>query len=1109
MEPEMFGPYRLDRLIGRGGMGAVYHAHDTQSQRMVALKLLPGHLGHDEAFVLRFKREAQLAASLSDPHVIPIHRFGEIDGVPYIDMRFVAGRDLKAILHDEGTMPAARAVNIIGQVAQALDAAHVSGLVHRDVKPSNILVAGGGGEDFAYLTDFGVARVAGGDVEVTGPGVAVGTLTYMAPEQFEGGLDGRSDVYALGCVLYEMLAGRPPFTGESAPELMFAHLKSPPPRPSDYAAVPLLFDDVVARALAKEPESRYPTAGALAHAARAAISSGGPVSSPTADPPGTAGHQDTPTVVINSPAPPHVREWPLVSPSGATAFVPSRARVDGFPTVQAMRLPLHPAFRFVTGPLRPGGPIPLIDNQPAVDGLRDRIRYSPGGAVLVTGFTGVGKTTVVDRALHELHTALAGADEPVPLVVVWMNVARPMSPDALLVTLIRRLHDVLHRAGVLERVEPVARDVLLRAYRRTSAAHKQVLMENREDGGELAFPLGGAGAAGKVNRRRTSGRQEELVERDYTFEDMEHDLRSVLEDLSTEVSTPSAGVLARLFRRAPPRWSGRLVVVLDELDKLTGADGGRQSLERMLAALKNVFAASRVHFVFVGGADVLDEARSARGRGSSIYDGVFGSMPYIRCLSADAPRRMLSAVLVAETAPAQLDGLCDYLEYRSRGRPRDLLEAMQRLVVWAADGPSLAVDDREAAAVSFFGGLHKRIDVLLAEPGPVGPLDHDIDRDRRRFGLYLLADWALRRGNGTFTADDLLADAAGRPDPCVLPDELVRELLDKLARPDVAVLERVTIEGAAQTVVDYPQAEDAVFRLASDVLAAARGSGQAVATIAQVGGGRYRLLQELGRGALGRTYRAYDEHGRRTVAIKLLDLPAAAGDELARQRFLREAELAQRLTHCGLAATYGSFEEPNGLLGLVSELVVGQSLEDLLAQRPMPASEAVGMARELVDLLIYLRAEGVVRLDLKPSNIVLRAGAGALLTDLGIARRLAEPQSERITAAGAILGTPRYAAPEQLRGEEVDGRAAEYSLGLVLYEALTGVPARPDASSSSAIMAAVSGERVDVEGLDCSPQLRGILEKLLRFDRNERFETPEAIAAALHATPEAATRSAS
>ncbi|SDZ55645.1 serine/threonine protein kinase [Saccharopolyspora shandongensis] len=267
-----FGPYRVDGLIARGGMGEILRAYDTRHDRVVALKLLAENLAADEEFRERFKREAHAAGRLREPHVIPIHAYGEIDGRLYLDMRLVEGSDVGSLLAAHGPMRPADAVAVLEQVAEALDAAHQEGLVHRDVKPSNILVSHSG---FAYLVDFGVAASLRASATLTSTGYTVGTLAYMAPERFDDGpVDHRVDVYSLACVLYQCLTGAKPFAGDTAASLINAHLNHTPPVPTGARSdIPREFDQIVARGMAKNPADRFDSAGELARAARQALTS--------------------------------------------------------------------------------------------------------------------------------------------------------------------------------------------------------------------------------------------------------------------------------------------------------------------------------------------------------------------------------------------------------------------------------------------------------------------------------------------------------------------------------------------------------------------------------------------------------------------------------------------------------------------------------------------------------------------------------------------------------------------------------------------------------------------------------------------------------------------
>jgi serine/threonine-protein kinase len=265
--------FRIERLLARGGMGVVYLAQDTRLMRPVAIKVVKAELADDPRFRERFLRESRMAAGLDHPSIVPVYGAGEANGLLYLAMRYVAGRDLRTVLRDEAPLAPERALRIVGQVAGALDAAHAAGLVHRDVKPGNILLAGdpSARNEHAYLADFGLAKRPATADSATGSGAMMGTLAYAAPEQIEGAaVDGRADIYSLACVLFECLAGHPPFPADSDLGVVYAHLQQQPPRVSDASGdMPLALDGVIARGLAKRPADRYPFAGDLIDAARA------------------------------------------------------------------------------------------------------------------------------------------------------------------------------------------------------------------------------------------------------------------------------------------------------------------------------------------------------------------------------------------------------------------------------------------------------------------------------------------------------------------------------------------------------------------------------------------------------------------------------------------------------------------------------------------------------------------------------------------------------------------------------------------------------------------------------------------------------------------------
>jgi Protein kinase domain len=277
-EGDEFAGYRIERSLGRGGMGVLYLAVEPGLERHVALKLIAPEAAADEVFARRFAEESKVAASIEHPNVVPIYAAGEEGGIPFIAMRYVSGSDLGRRLARKGRLAPAVAAALIAQVGNGLDAIHAAGLVHRDVKPANVLLSDMGGEDHAYITDFGVARNVATESGLTQTGRFVGTLDYVAPEQISGGtVDARADVYALGCLLFKLLTGEVPFPKDGEAARLYAHLNDPPPAPSLYVTeATMALDDVVIRAMSKGPDDRYPSAGDLGRAAVAALSGSQP-----------------------------------------------------------------------------------------------------------------------------------------------------------------------------------------------------------------------------------------------------------------------------------------------------------------------------------------------------------------------------------------------------------------------------------------------------------------------------------------------------------------------------------------------------------------------------------------------------------------------------------------------------------------------------------------------------------------------------------------------------------------------------------------------------------------------------------------------------------------
>jgi len=356
--------YLLERQVGVGGMAVVYRALDENLGRVVALKILTGSLAEDQAARERFVREARTVATVEHPHIIPVYAAGQDDGMLYIAMRFVAGSDLRTVIRGEGPLPGRRAAAFISDMASALDAAHAVGVVHRDVKPANMLVDSKPGRpEHCYLTDFGVARFMQSVGSLTMAGQFVGTPNYAAPEQISGpSVDGRTDQYALACVAYELLTGSVPFRRDEQLAVLYAHLQAPPPPAS--AARPDLppgTDEVLIRALAKAPGDRYDSCGDFADALRDVLGlepydprrPGG--SKATRPKPDTKPLPVTNPDLLASPDP------PASSPDGqlqATQTMPPRSSPRVRPTA-----PPDPAVP--AAPPAPEGPPPAEERSPA------------------------------------------------------------------------------------------------------------------------------------------------------------------------------------------------------------------------------------------------------------------------------------------------------------------------------------------------------------------------------------------------------------------------------------------------------------------------------------------------------------------------------------------------------------------------------------------------------------------------------------------------------------------------------------------------------------------------------------------------------------------------
>ncbi|MEU7694283.1 serine/threonine-protein kinase [Microbispora hainanensis] len=358
------GDYTVEAVVGRGGMATVYRARDQRLGRAVALKVLAPQLAHDDRFRDRFVRESRMVASIDHPNIIPVYEAGERDDLLFIAMRYVEGSDLRKLVQSEGPLPVGRANPLFVQIASALDAAHAHGLVHRDVKPANILVTQA---DHVYLTDFGLTKSSSAEAGLTSHGHFMGTPRYVAPEQIRGlPVDGRSDLYAFACVVYEALAGQPPFQRDTELALLYAHVSHDPPPLTPYRPdLPHAVNAVLTRALAKSPAERFETCQAFVSALRDAISGGaGDSAASPSYPPVTPSHPPVPSyppvshaspgspVSHGSPAaqgPAGARPQGSYPPGTPTSFPPGTRPPVTHPSYSAPTASSHPPVSHPTG----------------------------------------------------------------------------------------------------------------------------------------------------------------------------------------------------------------------------------------------------------------------------------------------------------------------------------------------------------------------------------------------------------------------------------------------------------------------------------------------------------------------------------------------------------------------------------------------------------------------------------------------------------------------------------------------------------------------------------------------------------------------------------------
>jgi serine/threonine protein kinase len=855
-----------------------------------------------------------------------------------------------------------------------------------------------------------------------------------------------------------------------------------------------------------------------------------PEAAPAAAPPPPPPSDSVVVPLPVPPAPEPTRPVPAIRESAAEPF----------------RMPLIAGFQYLHGPLvRDEAGVSLLDNGPIVDALKERLMHSRGGSFLITGFRGVGKTTIVLRALDELQQESDGALGYLPVV---LSVARPMTVDQLLFEVVRRLFEALTDSGVLDTLAPDIRHALLLAYARTSLAFKETSSRTRESTQSLSLDIGQLGAAGAamgivtpklgVTRKRADTMAREASFLAYSHADVEHDFLRILAllDASSALAAPSGSRFPRLRRRRRP-WRGRLVVVLDELDKLTSDPKGLAAVDALLTGLKNLLTARNVHFVFVGGPELHDAFMRDVARGNSVYESVFACHLYVPCVW-QASRNLLRAVVEEPgTAGAErLNTLVDYLDFKARGIPRLLLRELNSLVRWRDGRPEIAVTELDDARVKFYADIQSAVTEFVDTAMDTDTLTMPIDQDRWRLGAYYITDWILRRGTAEFTVADILGDEATPNSLMHASPDRVEKLIGYLQAH--RIVEKIWYQDASHTMIgDAAQANSyrltprVVGELASfarrnereraelrgarlvrgetpEGMVAAGTPWATSAGVPRLKQGRYERGDLIGVGGVGRVYRGLDRVLNRAVAIKIL-APHLLGDVTARGRWRREAEIAIQLRHDHIVRTYDVVDDGGEVAAIVMDLVEGPSLRDVI---PLRTPAAVAVVGQLLSALSYAQGFGLARFDLKPENVVFQGSSRAVIVDLGLVKRT-HPGSGGFNTLMQIqtrplrLGTPAYMSPEQAVGEPVDIRSDLYCLGLVLYETIVGRHLRDLRGTPEDILSRVADPPVLVE-LEVSEELRAVLSRALALAPGDRFGSPDEMQTALLATPEgAASRS--
>ncbi|MEV4802383.1 protein kinase [Nonomuraea sp. NPDC049421] len=790
-----------------------------------------------------------------------------------------------------------------------------------------------------------------------------------------------------------------------------------------------------------------------------------------------------------------------------------------------LKLPLKTSYRYVHEPLTTREEaVPLLGNGQLIEELVQRLRHSRGGTFLITGFRGVGKSTVIARALESIGSA--GDEVVVPITI---NVARPMTPDQLLFAIVRRLYETLQDRRVLKRLDDRTRRALMLAHIRTSLGLKQTRSDASEKSAALNIGMGPVaakltGPAGwlapstGLTAKRTRSLAMEASYLTYSDSDAEHDIGRIIDLLSRPERR-------KWWRRRGPRV--HLIVVLDEVDKLTSEPSGLEEVEKLLGHLKNTLTMRGAHFLLAAGPDLHDHAVTDASRGNSVYESIFAWQRYVPC-SWDAPDLLVRGVLADEAPPSEVGEVIRYLRFKARGIPRRLLQEFGEFVHWDDDRPFLVVGEHDRKRIAFYAEVEELLDAYFGQGRSDRLFQVEIDDDRWRMAGYFVMDWILRRQGDAFTAADI-AGPKEKPelDPLLRPAEPdVERLLRHLtAQGFLTVVHDPRLPDVTVIVDEEPDGGPVAYKLASSVrerlldiawananeraaldvslrLSMARGRdtttgpgsvlARGLESVLRVIADRYELVEVIAYGGMSTVYRARDVVARREVAVKI-PRPEDGTDMLL--RFRREVDIVTKLRHPRIVRTLEATADEDGTPLIVMELVPGMTLKEMVVESgPLSPTAVVRLGEQVTEALEYLEVQGVSRIDLKPDNIMMTPERGAILIDFGIAKRT---DLLEVTLADSSVGTPAYMAPESFEHGKADIRTDLYALGVVLYFALTGDTPYGNAASVNQIVNAILRGHVDAAPLAHVPDLRDVIMMALASDPDDRFQHPADMRAAL------------